>query len=79
MRNKVDIEVIEYARSLMAHGFYDNMNKATNESLRFFKKMDKGFVEPMKCPHRLGIDIITETVDGKIKSVTHVLNNRKTS
>lgn len=79
MRNKEDIEVIEYARSLVAHGFYDNMNKATNESIRFFKKMDKGLVEPMKCPHRLGINIITEIVDGKVKSVTHVLGDRKTS
>lgn len=35
-RTKIDIEVIEYARSLVAHKFYNNMEEAVKESLRFF-------------------------------------------
>jgi hypothetical protein len=77
MRTKEDVDVIEYARSLMAHGFYDNMNDATKESLRFYKKSDNGLIEPMKCPHRLGIEIEVKTIDGKIVSSTHTLKKRK--
>lgn len=75
----MDVEVIEYARSLIAHGFYKNMNDATKESIRFFTKCDNGLVEPMKCPHRLGVEIITEIIDGKVKSVTYNLKDRKKS
>lgn len=79
MRTKTDVEVVEYARSLVAHNLYNNMEDATNESLRFFNKCDKGFVEPMKCPHRLGIEINVTTIDGKVVSVTHTLKERKIS
>lgn len=78
-RKKTDLEIIEYARSLISHGFYDNMNDAINESLRFFRKCDDGFMEPMKCPHRLGIETHIEMIDGKTKSVKYILKDRKTS
>ena len=68
-----DIEIKNYAYSLVAHGFYKSIKSAMKESKRFFDKCDNGLTEPMKCPHRLGITIITETVDNKIKSTTHIL------
>ncbi len=49
----MDNERIEnYAKSLLKHGWYSTIEEALVESIRWHKKKERGFEEPLKCPHR---------------------------
>lgn len=49
-------KVENYAKLLVKHGFYSTIDEARSESVRWHKKADQGFIEPLKCPHHPDIE-----------------------
>ena len=55
MNNNIRVE--NYANALVKHGHYTTLDEAMTESVRVYKKMDRGLHEPLKCPHSPDIEI----------------------
>lgn len=50
------MEIENYAKSLVKHGLFPTIEKARSESKRWHKKRDRGFTEPLLCPHHPDIE-----------------------
>ncbi len=58
-------KVENYAKSLVKHGLYSTIDEARAESIRWYKKAERGLQEPLKCPHHPDIETtITHTENG---------------
>lgn len=67
-----------YALSLVKHGICSTIEEARNESERWHKKAEEGFVEPLKCAHRPDlIETVVHNDDGNITVTTTFPENEK--
>ena len=60
-------EIENYAKSLVKHGLYTNIDQARLESIRWHGKAERGLQEPLLCSHHPDIEItISHTDEGMI-------------
>jgi hypothetical protein len=63
IENYMNKSINDYAESLFKNGLCSSAEEAMDESIRWHVESNVGFVEPLLCSHRVGIDYIETEMD----------------